>query len=93
MVAQDRRTTGTIVEDKTIQMKSLRAIQSVAQNDPNVHVTAVSYNNRVLLFGQAPSNKARAEIEHAVRNIAKVKEIHNEVAIADPVSPLIQSIG
>lgn len=91
MVAQDRRTTGTIVEDKSIQMKSLRAIQNVAHNDPHVNVTAVSFNNRVLLLGQAPSHQARTDIENAVRNIAKVRQIHNEVAIADPVNPIIQS--
>lgn len=91
MVAQDKRTAGTIVEDKTIQMKTLRAISNVAGNDPDVHVTAVSFNNRVLLLGQAPTTQTRADIENAVRNIAKVKEIHNEVAIGDPSSPLVQS--
>ncbi|HRE30619.1 MAG TPA: hypothetical protein PLD88_01465, partial [Candidatus Berkiella sp.] len=38
MMAQDRRTPGTIVEDKSIQLKCTRAIHDVTKEDPNVHV-------------------------------------------------------
>jgi osmotically-inducible protein OsmY len=86
MVAQDRRTAGTIVEDKSIELKSLQAIADASHNDPNVHVAATSYNNRVLLVGQAPSRKVRTDIENAVKKIDKIKQIHNEIVLMAPTS-------
>jgi osmotically-inducible protein OsmY len=87
MVAQDRRTAGTILEDKTIQLKALNVIKDTVDADPRVHVTPVSFNNRVLLVGQAPSRRIRAEIEQGVRSIHKIKHLHNEITVAD-VTPL-----
>jgi osmotically-inducible protein OsmY len=91
MMAQDRRTTGTIVEDKSIQLKCMHAIQDVAAEDPNTRVAAVSYNNRVLLIGQAPNRKIRNDIEQSVKKIAKVKQLHNEVQLNSPTSILTRS--
>ncbi len=91
IMAQDRRTPGTIVEDKSIQLKCMREINEVAEKDPNVHVAAVSYNNRVLLVGQAPNRKVRDEIEQSVKKVAKVKQLHNEIKIAEPTPMLTRS--
>ncbi len=90
VAANDRRTTGTIIEDKSIQLKSLQAITEVA-DDPNVHVSAISYNNQVLLVGQAPSHKVRADIVQRVKNIEKVKKVHNEITLKEPTSMLQRS--
>lgn len=91
VVAQDRRTTGTIVEDKSIQLKAAQAIQVVTQDDPLVHVYATSYNNRVLLAGQVPSSKMRGEIESAVRKIKKIQHLHNEITVDEPTSTFTRS--
>lgn len=86
MVAQDRRTTGTIVEDKSIQLKALQIVKDTEKENPNVHVEVISYNNRVLLVGEAPNRKVRADIEDEVRSIDKVRQVHNEIMIAPPTS-------
>lgn len=86
IVAQDRRTTGTIVEDKSIQLKATSAIQQVAQDDPQVHVSAMSYNNSVLLIGQVPARKIRNDIEKKVRRIEKIKHLYNEIQLDKPTS-------
>lgn len=91
IVAQDRRTTGTIVEDKSIQLKALQAIRAVGQNQPGVHVSAASYNGRVLLVGQVPSLPLRANIEKQVRRIRKVRYVHNEITLESPTSMLMRS--
>ncbi|MCS5710787.1 BON domain-containing protein [Candidatus Berkiella aquae] len=91
MMAQDRRTPGTIVEDKSIQLKCTRAIHDVTEEDPNVHVAAVSYNNRVLLVGQVPTRKMRSDIEDAVKRVAKVKQLHNEIQLNSPTPLLTRS--
>jgi osmotically-inducible protein OsmY len=91
VVAQDRRTAGTIVEDKSIQLKATQAIKDVAQDNPAVSVVAISYNGRVLLVGQAPSKKVRVDIEKEVRTIEKVKHVHNEITLSSPISGMTRS--
>lgn len=92
VVAQDRRTTGTIVDDKGIELKSAQSIHQVlTENEQNTNVSVVSYNNRLLLIGQAPSEEIRNKIEDAVRRTAKAKQLHNEVEIAAPTSLLTRS--
>lgn len=91
MVAQDRRTAGTIVEDKSIELKALQAIVDASHDNADVHIGATSYNNRVLLVGQAPSYKVRSDIENAVRKIDKIKQVHNEIVIARPTTLLARS--
>lgn len=86
MVAQDRRTTGTIVEDKSIELKATKAIRDIAGNHPDAHVSAISYNNRVLLVGQVPSSRMRTAIEEEVRTISKVRQVHNEITLDPPTT-------
>jgi osmotically-inducible protein OsmY len=78
LVATDRRTTGIYIEDEAIELKSLRALSRFQ----SAHVNATSYNRRVLLTGEAPSEEAKKQIEEAVRGIENVKEVVNEIAIA-----------
>lgn len=91
MVAQDRRTTGTMVEDKSIEVKSFNALNEMIKDDSKAHVSAVSYNNRVLLVGQAPTEAMRNKLEDTVRRVSKVRHLHNEVSIAAPTSVLTRS--
>ncbi len=91
VAAQDRRTTGTIVEDKSIQLKAMQTVSDVSGDDANVHVSAVSYNNNVLLIGQAPSRSVRGDIVQKVKNIEKVKQVHDEIVLKEPSSVLQRS--
>lgn len=92
VVAQDRRTTGTIVDDKTVELKSAQSIhQSLNETEKNTHVSVVSYNNRVLLIGQAPSEEIKSKVEEAVRRASEAKQLHNEIQVAAPTSLLTRS--
>lgn len=91
VVAQDRRTAGTFVEDKSIQLKAIQAVHSVASDNPNVNVSVISYNNRVLLVGQVPSRAVKNDIDTEVRRIEKVKQLHNEIQIAAPSTLKVRS--
>lgn len=88
MVAQDRRTTGTIVDDKGIEFKAMQAVHRNLEHDEKSRVSVVSYNNRVLLLGQAPNEQVKSKIEETVKRVAKVKQIHNEMTVGKP-APLI----
>lgn len=91
MVVQDRRTAGTIVDDKSIQLKAAQVITDVTRNDPEANVSAVCYNSTILLVGQAPTKKMRDSIAREIRTINKVKNIQNEIALNAPTSLLTRS--
>ncbi len=91
VAAQDRRTAGTIVEDTSIQIKALQAVKDQSINNPNIHVLVMSYNNRVLLIGQVPSQKIRADLDKSVRAIEKVRQVHNEIMVKEPTSMRVRS--
>ncbi|HTS86770.1 MAG TPA: BON domain-containing protein [Usitatibacter sp.] len=76
VMANDRRTTGSQVEDENIELK-------IAQLDlGKSHVNATSYNGKVLLTGEAYDEATRASIEEKVRKVASVKEVVDELQIA-----------
>ena len=91
VLAQDRRTTGTIVEDQSIVFKAKKAISDQLTEEDQVHVTPHSYNNNVLLVGQTPTPEQRERIESAVRQVEKVQNVYNEITIDAPTSTMVRS--
>ncbi len=89
-VAHDRRSAGTIVDDKGLEFRAFQAIHNVP-NSLKSHVSAVSYNNNILLVGQVTSDEQRAEIENSIRNLEKVRRIYNEIAVSTPTQLPIRS--
>jgi osmotically-inducible protein OsmY len=79
VMASDRRTTGTYLEDETIEWK---VIGRVRERFSGAHVNATSFNRRVLLTGEAPVEEAKQQIEEAVRTIDNVRDVTNELQIA-----------
>ncbi len=82
VVAHDTRTTGTFVEDQAIELKALRRLSGHDQ----VHVNVTSYNTVVLVTGEAPTEELRHEVIDIVRNIEKVRRVHDEITLAAPSS-------
>lgn len=79
MVASDRRTSGTVVEDEGIEIKA--AIRIRENLGDRVHVNVTSYNRQVLLTGEASSAADRQLVEQVVANVDNVRNIVNELAI------------
>jgi osmotically-inducible protein OsmY len=80
LVASDRRTTGTYVEDEEIEWKVVGKMREPQFSA--AHVNATSYNRRVLLTGEAPDENVKKQAEDAVRSIPNVREITNELQVA-----------
>ena len=78
-VVSDRRTTGTYVEDESIEWKVIGLLR---EKSPGGHVNATSYNRRVLLTGEVPTEEARKQVETMVRGIENVKDVINELQVA-----------
>lgn len=76
----DRRSFATQAEDETIEWKASARISE--RFGEKVHINATSFNRKLLLTGEVPSEEIKAEVERLVTNIPNVQGIHNEVAIA-----------
>ena len=85
LVATDRRTTGSQVDDELIEDKSSVAITERFKGDFHVNVT--SYNGIVLLTGEVPAEAAKADIADLVRSQPKVRSVQNELAVG-PVTDM-----
>ncbi|MFI4930424.1 MAG: BON domain-containing protein [Burkholderiales bacterium] len=84
MVALDRRTTGTQVEDKEIESKASSRIGDLVGDRAHVNIT--SYNRMVLLTGEAGTEADRTAIEQAVQRVENVRSTVNELAVMLPSS-------
>jgi osmotically-inducible protein OsmY len=78
LMATDRRTTGTQVEDQSIELKAASRVREMATLG---HINAVSYNRVVLLTGEVPSEKAKADVAATVARIENVKTVINELGV------------
>ena len=83
MVATDRRTAGTIVDDQAIQVKALHAISQNAELWKQSHINVLCYNNVLLLVGQTPTENFKRDAEEAVADISKIRRVHNEITVGE----------
>lgn len=79
LVATDRRTTGTVVEDEGIELRSASRIRAAMGDRGHINVT--SYNRQVLLTGEVPSAQDKQQVEQIVASVDNVRHIVNELAI------------
>ena len=79
MVASDRRTTGTVVEDEGIELRSASRIRENVGDRGHVNVT--SYNRQVLLTGEVASAQDKQLVEQIVAGVDNVRNIVNELVI------------
>ena len=86
-VINDPRTAGSQVEDESIELKAGNALHGEKDLAQQVHINVTSYNQVVLLTGEAPTEDMRTRVFELVKGIEKVRTTHNEITIAAP-SPL-----
>ena len=85
-VAHDRRTTGTFIEDQSIELKAAKSFYSDKEINDSSHLNVTSYNLVVLITGETPSEDIRNRIVNIVREIPKVTHVYDELTIAAPSS-------
>jgi len=90
-VAHDSRTTGSVIEDQAIELKFARRMFSNESLKEQTHINVTSYNQIVLVTGEAPTEALRDEVIELVRNIEKVRHVYDEISIAAPSSLMSRS--
>ena len=84
MMATDRRTSGTQVEDQAIEFKAVRRASELLGDRGHVNVT--SYNRLVLITGEVPTEADKAAVEQGVARIENVRSVVNELTVTMPSS-------
>ncbi len=84
LVAVDRRTSGTQLEDEAIELKVANAVNK--ELGERVHLNVTSYNRRVLLSGEVRSEADRSRASVLAQSQENVKEVINDLAIGAPSS-------
>lgn len=81
LIAHDRRTTGTYVEDQEIRLRAIvmRNDDPALQQNANIDISV--FNLQVLLTGQATNMPIVERFRDRVLTIPRVRGVFNEVAI------------
>ena len=79
MMAVDRRTTGTQVEDEGIELRAANRIREALGDRAHVNVT--SYNRQALLTGEVASAQDRETVERIVTGVENVRSVVNDLAV------------
>ena len=84
LVATDRRTSGTQIEDQGIELKATNRIKDLMGDKAHVNVT--SYDRQVLLTGEVFNDNDKAAIEQAVAKVENVRNVVNDLYVGWPSS-------
>jgi osmotically-inducible protein OsmY len=87
VVATDRRTTGTQLEDQTIEIKVASAVRQ--EMGERIHLNVLSFNRQVLLTGEVRTAADKERAEALARSQQNVVAVVNDLAVM-PVSTLTQ---
>ncbi len=79
LVATDRRTSGTQLEDEGIELRSINRIREAFQERVSINIT--SYNRQVLLTGEVPSEADKQRAQEVISRVENVRSIVNELAV------------
>lgn len=79
LVATDRRTSATQLEDQTIELRAASRIRD--EFGDRTRVLVHSYNRRVLLVGQIPRESDRARVLQVISTVDNVQHIVDELSV------------
>src|SRR5438874_1758325 len=65
LMAADRRTSGTFIDDQSLEIKAEKNINE--QIGDNIHANITSFNRNVLLTGEAFNEESKAQAEQIVK--------------------------
>ena len=79
LVATDRRTSGAQLEDEGIELRSASRLREALGDRALVNVT--SFNRRVLISGEVPTEQDKQLVEQTVSRVENVRTVVNELAV------------
>jgi osmotically-inducible protein OsmY len=84
MVAIDRRSSGTQIDDQSIELKGVNRVAEVIAD--RGHVSTTSYNRVVLITGEVPTEADKVAVEQGVARIEGVQSVVDELLVGPSAS-------
>ncbi|MFU2126834.1 division/outer membrane stress-associated lipid-binding lipoprotein [Gallibacterium anatis] len=85
-VAMDPRTTGTQIDDQTLELRVADALRKDKQLNEQAHISVIVYNGRALLVGEAPSADLKEVAVNLARGVKDIADVYDEIQIGEKVS-------
>lgn len=79
ILATDRRTSGTQLEDQGIETRAETRIGREVEGEK--HVNVLSFNRKALITGEVATYEMKAKVEEVVRGVPNVRRVVNELAV------------
>lgn len=84
IMAADRRTSGTYVEDENIELKAAKSVYETLGETAHINIT--SFKGNVLLTGEVPDENAKTKAGNIILAIENVRSLTNELSIGPKTS-------
>lgn len=82
LMVEDRRTTGTYLLDEEIELKAAGRLYDMKLE--GVHANFTSFNRRLLISGEAPTETVKTQVAEMARGLPNVREVINELDLGAP---------
>src|SRR3954465_9629324 len=79
MMAEDRRTNATLLEDQAIELRTGNRINEKYKDQGNISVT--SFNRFVLLTGQVPTEEMKKDLSLVPFEVPNVRNFKNKIFV------------
>ena len=83
IVATDRRSTGTQLDDKTLQVRVANELTEALRGN-DIHINVNSFERRVLLTGEVPTEALKVQAGTLASRSKDVRLVNNELVVATP---------
>lgn len=84
--SQDRRSLSAQVADQKTELQAINALFKDEELWKDTNINVISYNNHVLILGQAPTSALKQKASDAIEKIVKLNKVYNQIRIAAPLS-------
>lgn len=81
----DSRTFGEVIDDNTLETQVKVSILQADETLHDARIRVFSYNGKVLIVGEVPSEELKNLVTEAAKKISKVSSIHNELSVGDNI--------
>jgi osmotically-inducible protein OsmY len=83
MMADDRRSAGTYLDDEVIELKAFDRFHRARLD--GVHAGFTSFGHRLLITGQASTEALKDKVGEIARGVPGVREVFNELTVGKPI--------
>lgn len=91
VIVYDNRSTQAMIADKQIMSVAQSKLDNNDAIRNKAHIIVTSFNQSVLLTGQAPTAELRDAAVEIVQQTPKIKRVFNEITIEAPTDPSARS--